>query len=142
MPVKRPSPLCSVVLLKVNALKFSPFVVSSIGAFGACQEMICIEERTPTVVGDLELFPSYTYLYWSAATFQRQTRRYDSKIETSFRVVCRKAATYYRPVSFSAPNSNPRLTSAASPLSRALVLLVDVCNLNFLALVRKGVLSG
>ena len=31
-------------------------------------------------------------------------------------MVCRKAATYYRPVLFSAPNSISRLISAASPL--------------------------
>ena len=31
---------------------------SSIRAFGACQEIICIEERTPTVAGDLGIFQS------------------------------------------------------------------------------------
>ena len=32
---------------------------SSIWGFGAFQEMICIEERTPTVAGDLGLFQSW-----------------------------------------------------------------------------------
>ena len=32
---------------------------SSIWGFGACQEMICIEERTPTVARDLGLFQNY-----------------------------------------------------------------------------------
>ena len=36
---------------------------SSIWAFGASQEMICIEERTPTVAEDLELFQVTNVLY-------------------------------------------------------------------------------
>ena len=36
----------------IQRLGHSPFFL--------CQEMFCIEERTPTVAGDLELFPSYT----------------------------------------------------------------------------------
>ena len=36
-------------------------------------------------------------------------------------MVCRKAATYYRPVLFIAPNSISRLKSAASPLWGAIL---------------------
>ena len=70
-------------------------------------------------------------------------------------MVCRKVATYYRPVLFSAPNSISRLISASSPLWGAflhveialqitefVVNCVTSChrNLNFLAPVIKGVL--
>ena len=72
-------------------------------------------------------------------------------------MVCPKAATYYRPVQFSAQNSKSRITSASSPLLGAFLLVeiklqvtevvvncarVVICNLNVVALVRKGVLLG